>query len=85
MKVELEAVQCRGLTLLVVEKENHDKVVAEVLDYEPNTAKLFSASPELLAACVEFVRKVDCGEAISTKSYNQMKAAIEKATHSMEK
>jgi len=35
---------------------------------------------ELLAACVEFVRKVDAGEARSTKSAAQMRAAITKAT-----
>ncbi len=39
-------------------------------------ARLILASPALLAACVEFVRKVDCGEARSTRSYKQMKAAI---------
>lgn len=30
----------------------------------------------LLAACKEFVRKVDAGEARSVRSYTQMKAAI---------
>jgi hypothetical protein len=48
----------------------------------PNTeanALLISASPDLLEACIEFVRKVDAGEARSTKSYNQMKQAISKA------
>jgi len=34
---------------------------------------------ELLAACKEFVRKVECGEARSKRSYAQMKAAILKA------
>ena len=38
-----------------------------------------SALPELLAACREFVRKVECGEARSKRSYAQMKSAIEKA------
>jgi len=32
--------------------------------------------PELLEACEEFVRKVDCGMARSKKSYKQMKEAI---------
>lgn len=41
--------------------------------------KLFLASKELFAACAEFVRKVECGEARSKKSYKQMKEAIEKA------
>jgi hypothetical protein len=42
-------------------------------------ARLLAAAPELLAACEEFVRKVDCGEARSKRSYTQMKAAIAKA------
>ena len=33
---------------------------------------------ELLAACREFVRKVECGLARSVRSYRQMKAAIAK-------
>jgi len=31
---------------------------------------------DLLEACQEFVRKVECGEARSKKSYKQMKEAI---------
>lgn len=42
-------------------------------------AKLIAASKDLLDACQEFVGKVDRGEARSTKSYAQMKKAIEKA------
>ncbi len=34
---------------------------------------------DLLAACEEFVRKVDAGEARSKRSYAQMRAAIAKA------
>jgi len=34
---------------------------------------------DLLEACKEFVRKVECGEARSKRSYQQMKAAISKA------
>jgi hypothetical protein len=34
---------------------------------------------ELLDACEDFVRKVECGQAQSTRSYQQMKAAIAKA------
>ena len=40
---------------------------------------LIAAAPDLLAACVEFVRKCECGEARSRRSYRQMKAAIAKA------
>ncbi len=42
-------------------------------------ARLIAAAPELMAACQEFVRKVDAGEAKSTRSYEQMKAALQKA------
>ena len=42
-------------------------------------ARLIAAAPELLEACKEFVRKVECGEARSTRSYKQMKEAIAKA------
>jgi hypothetical protein len=34
------------------------------------------AAPELLAACKEFVRKCECGEARSVRSYAQMRTAI---------
>jgi len=40
---------------------------------------LIASHDDLLAACKEFVRKVECGEARSTRSYAQMKAAIKKA------
>lgn len=43
-------------------------------------AKLIAAAPDLYAACKEFVRKVEAGEAKTTTSYEQMKAAIKKAT-----
>jgi hypothetical protein len=42
-------------------------------------ANLIAAAPELLEACKEFVRKCECGEASSRRSYAQMKAAIAKA------
>lgn len=42
--------------------------------------KLIVAAPDLLAACIEFVRKCECGEARSVRSYKQMKEAIAKAT-----
>jgi hypothetical protein len=39
-------------------------------------SRLLSAAPYLLAACKEFVRKCECGEVRSVKSYNEMKKAI---------
>lgn len=50
-------------------------------DHDENQANaaLIAAAPELLEACKEFVRKVECGEARSKRSYAQMKAAIAKA------
>lgn len=39
-------------------------------------AHLIKAAPKLYDACAEFVRKVECGEARSTRSYEQMKAAM---------
>lgn len=42
-------------------------------------AYLFAAAPDLLEACKEFCRKVESGEAKSSRSYAQMKAAIAKA------
>jgi len=54
-------------------------VIAESIA-KPADAKLIAAAPDLLAACKEFVRKVECGEARSRRSYAQMKEAITKAT-----
>ena len=42
-------------------------------------AHLVAAAPELYEACKEFVRKCECGEARSHRSYAQMKAALAKA------
>jgi hypothetical protein len=42
-------------------------------------ADLLAAAPDLLAACEEFVRKVEAGEARSVRSYAQMTAALAKA------
>lgn len=39
-------------------------------------ARLLVAAPKLLAACREFVRKCESGEARSIRSYAQMKEAI---------
>ena len=44
-------------------------------------AHLIAAAPDLLAACKEFLRKVDCNQARSVRSYAEMKAAIAKAEH----
>jgi hypothetical protein len=41
--------------------------------------RLIAAAPDLYDACAEFVRKVECGEAKSTRSYRQMKDALAKA------
>lgn len=41
-------------------------------------ARLIAAAPELLAACEEFVRKVESGKARSRRSYAEMKAALAK-------
>ncbi len=41
-------------------------------------------SEKLLAACVEFVRKVECDEAQSVRSYTQMKEAIAEYEQSSE-
>lgn len=51
---------------------------ATVTQAEAN-AHLCAAAPDLLQACIDFVEKVERGEAKSTKSYNQMKQAINKA------
>ncbi len=56
------------------------KVNIHVSGGEAN-AQLIAAAPDLLAACVEFVRKCECGEARSKHSYAQMKVAIDRATN----
>ena len=42
-------------------------------------AKLIAASPDLLKACIEFLKKCDNGTARSVKSYKQMSYAVKKA------
>ena len=44
-----------------------------------SNARLIAAAPDLYEACAEFVRKVETGEARSTRSYKQMLAALNKA------
>ena len=59
-------------------KKSLFQVPFSAINAEAN-AHLAAAAPDLLAACREFVRKVECGEARSKRSYAQMKAAIDKA------
>lgn len=54
-------------------------VCLDGVEFVPATDPLLMAAPDLLAACVEFVRKCEDGEAHSVRSYAQMKAAIAKA------
>lgn len=73
-----------GMGIVQVDVKAGDRTIAGVmvrpgLDAVAN-AHVMAAGPELLAACKEFVRKVEDGEAKSTRSYRQMKAAIAKAT-----
>ena len=76
-----------------IAQENNTKPIANVCSgfnsqtrkYEPTeeekaNAQFIIGAHDLLAACVEFVRKCDCGEAKSKRSYKQMKEAIAKAT-----
>ena len=58
------------------------KTITDELDDEANfefIIRACNAHDDLLEACKEFVRKVECGEARSKRSYQQMKAAISKA------
>lgn len=66
-----------------------NRVIEEALDYlksrDKDTGKPILKTFSLLSsnmlydACKEFVRKVDCGDARSKRSYKQMKHAIEEA------
>lgn len=72
---EQEIVTADGQMVALLYDENWDPRG----ETDAANARLIAAAPDLLAACEEFVRKVDCGEAFSTRSYQQMKAAIAKA------
>jgi hypothetical protein len=65
-----------SISLLTIVEENGKYFAAVDLDVN---ARLIAAAPELLEACKEFVRKVECGQARSKRSYAQMKYAIKKA------
>lgn len=72
--------------LVVMGSDADERVVADcghaiVMGDEQAVANahLIAAAPELLAACKEFVRKCDHGEARSIRSYAEMSAAITKA------
>lgn len=51
------------------------EILAAISAEQPLT-HLSAAAPMLFGACVEFVRKVEAGEARSTRSYLQMKQAV---------
>lgn len=61
------------------EQDEVGHYVGFVLLRKETFPKLDEAAFDLLAACIEFVRKCDCGDARSRCSYTQMKAAIARA------
>lgn len=69
----------QGSFYIMPADENAEPIAIVTRWGKPDDTRLLAAAPELLAACEEFVRKVECGEARSTRSYAQMKAAIAKA------
>lgn len=66
-----------GIQSGLVVKKNNGAPVAYMFDHKE--AQLAAAAPDLLEAAREFVRKVEAGEARSTKSYAAFKAAIARA------
>lgn len=82
-KTELFPVQYANYIMIQDGPQYEDRNVLDcdlVGDEEAiGNAKLFAAAQYLLAACEEFVRKCECGEARSKRSYAQMKDAINKA------
>jgi hypothetical protein len=54
------------------------KVPVRVI-YRGRSALNPEALVDLYDACAEFIRRCDCGEVRSRRSYAQMKAAVEKA------
>lgn len=70
-----------GFTTVICDSRGHG--ICKFLTYGHDkkvkvNANLIATAPDLLEACKEFVRKVECGEARSRRSYAQMKAAINK-------
>ena len=68
---------------LIRNRDNDPVASTNFAGYSPKTAaanaRLIAAAPDLLAACREFVAKVDRGEARSRFTYARMKDAIAKA------
>lgn len=71
--------QTPDLMLWICVDDPDHTVIATVGTVNPDDGSLMAAAPDLLAACEEFVRKCDCGEARSKASYAQMVSAINKA------
>jgi hypothetical protein len=69
-----------GFTEVVAPTLNVANIRGSTIPEQEANARLIAAAPDLLEACAEFVRKCNCGEARSTRSYAQMQAAIAKAT-----
>ena len=65
-----------ALAIVDHSRDAHDETRTVIT---PANAHLIAAAPDLYEACKEFVRKVDCGEARSKRSYKQMKEALAKA------
>jgi hypothetical protein len=68
-----------SLLTVALEYRDDDKPTYFGAVYNPADARLIAAAPDMYEACKEFVRKCDCGETRSTRSYAQMKAALAKA------
>lgn len=56
----------------------YDALLTEALCLQKENAALKESHETFLTICIEFCRKVECGKARSVRTYQQMKAAIEK-------
>lgn len=63
----------------IVDNERAMCFIPKLHPQAKENSNLICAAPDLLAACMEFVRKCECGEARSKRSYAQMKEAVNKA------
>ena len=72
VSVDGEVLYCGLSICVIVEQDMEDVEHGE----ECANAHLIAVAPKLLEACREFVRKVECGEARSKRSYAQMKSAL---------